>query len=256
MKEVPVEKLKGKSKTAGTIFVLTISVIVILFLITINLLGYTWENPHSSSVTLIKEDLEYTLKAEKEKYKLDEPVKIDLTIINHSNEKAELYFDGEEKSEFIVEKAHNLLLLQPKLIIWKSSFGNEMNKKKTDPVEISSKGEKVFSTTWKQVDGTEKKVTSGSYLITCLVKNDEQPLHPYTQALLSSIPVPDPDKKAEDKRIILEGDVPSPQHPPPGCKFNTRCWLSEDLCREKEPDLFHTGNDHYVSCHIVERKFK
>lgn len=81
----------------------------------------------------------------------------------------------------------------------------------------------------------------------------DNPLHPYTQALLSSIPVPDPDKKSEDKRIILEGDVPSPEKPPPGCPFNTRCWLVEDICREVMPELLDMGNEHYVACHVVSR---
>ncbi len=76
------------------------------------------------------------------------------------------------------------------------------------------------------------------------------PLHPYTKALLSSIPVPDPDAKR--KRIILEGDVPTPENPPPGCPFNTRCWISQDICREKEPDFTDKGSGHYVACHMVE----
>jgi len=76
------------------------------------------------------------------------------------------------------------------------------------------------------------------------------PLHPYTKALLSSIPVPDPDAKR--KRIILEGDVPTPENPPPGCPFNTRCWISQDICREKEPDFTDKGSGHYVACHMVD----
>jgi oligopeptide transport system ATP-binding protein len=80
----------------------------------------------------------------------------------------------------------------------------------------------------------------------------ENPLHPYTQALLSAVPVPDPAVEAERKRIILEGDVPSPASPPPGCVFNTRCPLAEDICRQKIPDYREIVPGHYVACHLVE----
>jgi oligopeptide transport system ATP-binding protein len=80
----------------------------------------------------------------------------------------------------------------------------------------------------------------------------ENPLHPYTQALLSAVPVPDPAVEAERKRIILEGDVPSPAAPPPGCVFNTRCPLAEDICRQKIPDYREVMPGHYVACHLVE----
>lgn len=71
--------------------------------------------------------------------------------------------------------------------------------------------------------------------------------HPYTRALLSAVPIPDPTRKAE--RIILEGDVPSPINPPPGCSFHPRCPFAEKICSEKEPELAYDG-DHGVSCHL------
>jgi oligopeptide/dipeptide ABC transporter ATP-binding protein len=71
--------------------------------------------------------------------------------------------------------------------------------------------------------------------------------HPYTRALLSAVPIPDPTRKAE--RIILEGDVPSPINPPPGCSFHPRCPFAEKICAEKEPELAYDG-DHGVSCHL------
>jgi oligopeptide/dipeptide ABC transporter ATP-binding protein len=78
----------------------------------------------------------------------------------------------------------------------------------------------------------------------------ESPLHPYTQALLSAIPVPDPELELKRKRIILEGDVPSPVNPPPGCNFNPRCWKAQDICREIIPLLEEKSPNHYAACHF------
>jgi peptide/nickel transport system ATP-binding protein/oligopeptide transport system ATP-binding protein len=68
------------------------------------------------------------------------------------------------------------------------------------------------------------------------------------QALLSAVPVPDPDIRK--KRIILEGDVPSPLNPPTGCAFHTRCPVKKDLCSRERPELTDVGNDHFVACHM------
>lgn len=78
----------------------------------------------------------------------------------------------------------------------------------------------------------------------------EVPLHPYTQALLSAIPVPDPTVEARRKRIILEGDVPSPVNPPPGCNFHPRCWKAQQVCREVIPPLEAKEPNHYAACHF------
>jgi oligopeptide/dipeptide ABC transporter ATP-binding protein len=72
--------------------------------------------------------------------------------------------------------------------------------------------------------------------------------HPYTQALLSAIPVADPD--AEKKRIILDGEMPSPMNPPTGCRFHTRCIFREKTCEMNEPEMIDIGNGHYVACHL------
>lgn len=88
-----------------------------------------------------------------------------------------------------------------------------------------------------------------------LTERDElydNPLHPYTQALLSAVPIPDPVKEKQRERVILTGDVPSPSHPPKGCNFNPRCPIAEEVCRNEDPEWRMVTPGHWVACHLVK----
>lgn len=84
----------------------------------------------------------------------------------------------------------------------------------------------------------------------------KNPLHPYTQALLSAIPIADPDLEKEKKRIPIDGEIPSPINPPLGCKFVTRCKYAMEICNSEMPELIEVEAEHFVACHMVEMNIK
>ena len=98
----------------------------------------------------------------------------------------------------------------------------------------------------------------GVMYLGCLVELAEsyelcnKPIHPYSQTLLSAVPLPDPEKNKKRQRILLEGDIPSPLNPPSGCRFHTRCPYAMPICSEKEPEFKEYSPGHFASCHKLE----
>ena len=102
--------------------------------------------------------------------------------------------------------------------------------------------------------------TAVMYLGKIVEEGDEAGLfdntaHPYTEALLSAVPVPDPKGREQRQRILLQGDVPSPANPPSGCRFRTRCWKAQEVCAGETPELIDRGQGHPVACYFPQTEF-
>jgi oligopeptide/dipeptide ABC transporter ATP-binding protein len=78
------------------------------------------------------------------------------------------------------------------------------------------------------------------------------PLHPYTQSLISAVPIPDPELERRRQRVILPGETPNPSNPPSGCVFHTRCPLAQEICRREIPVYREVRPDHFAACHLIE----
>jgi oligopeptide transport system ATP-binding protein len=222
---------------------------------------YASLNPRLTVGDIIGEPLEVH-RVEKSKKKRQERVQELLHLVGLNPYFINRYpheFSGGQRQRIGVARA---LALQPKFIICDEPISALDVSIQAQVVNLLEKLQDEFGLTYLFIAHDLSMVryisdrTAVMYLgkIVELAEREElysHPLHPYTQALLSAVPVPDPVVERTRQRMILTGDVPSPANPPSGCNFHPRCPLAEQVCQEEEPEWREVSPSHWVACHLV-----
>ena len=222
---------------------------------------YASLNPRLTVGDIIGEPLEVH-RVEKSKKKRQERVQELLHLVGLNPYFINRYpheFSGGQRQRIGVARA---LALQPKFIICDEPISALDVSIQAQVVNLLEKLQNEFGLTYLFIAHDLSMVryisdrTAVMYLgkIVELAEREElysHPLHPYTQALLSAVPVPDPVVERTRQRIILTGDVPSPANPPSGCNFHPRCPLAQQVCQEVEPEWREVSPSHWVACHLV-----
>ena len=222
---------------------------------------YASLNPRLTVGDIIGEPLEVH-RVEKSKKKRQERVQELLRLVGLNPYFINRYpheFSGGQRQRIGVARA---LALQPKFIICDEPISALDVSIQAQVVNLLEKLQDEFGLTYLFIAHDLSMVryisdrTAVMYLgkIVELAEREElysHPLHPYTQALLSAVPVPDPVVERTRQRMILTGDVPSPVHPPSGCNFHPRCPLAQQVCQEEEPEWREVSPSHWVACHLV-----
>lgn len=190
---------------------------------------------------------------EKEVYELMDVVGLDRTYSRRYPHE----FSGGQRQRIGIARA---IALKPKLVICDEPVSALDVSIQSQILNLMAKLQKEFNLTFifiahglpavKHISDRIAVMYLGKVVeITTKEKLFEQPLHPYTEGLLSAVPIADPYLRDKKKRIILEGDMPSPANPPSGCRFHTRCAYATDKCKEEIPELIEESQDHFVACH-------